>query len=79
MTLWGLVAGEVDVDFSWSGRRLTDEVGGPDTTKETQHQDIKMLPLTSRFDGVVYLYKQEPPITREILLSYNILTHSDSK
>jgi hypothetical protein len=28
--------------------------------------------LTSKVDGAVYLYRQEPPITRGILLGYNI-------
>jgi hypothetical protein len=49
--------------------------GGFNTMKEIRHQNIKLLVLTSRLSGYVYLYSQEPPITKGILLSYNIPTN----
>jgi hypothetical protein len=49
----------------------------PQPTKRLQ-EDLDIPALIFRVDGVVYLYRHEPPITRGILLDYNIPTDSNS-
>jgi hypothetical protein len=60
---------------SWSECRLIDGGGGSDYL-ERRHPDIKLLTLTSRVGEAIYLYRQETPITRGILLGYDILINS---